>query len=128
METTAEKKREITPLDRLQHVFNDVLEDLAQTIKRTWAYMELEEREILQEALDAKIGTYRELYAVAMETAATASIKSLLQNMEAPSTAMERCDYCEGMGGTPSPFHEVGEYTIPCIACGGSGEVERLTP
>lgn len=59
-------KKAIHPLDRLQHVFNDVLEDLKQAIKRTWACMELEEREQLQEALDAKLGAHRDLFADAL--------------------------------------------------------------
>jgi hypothetical protein len=110
-----EPKKEIQPIDRLQHVFNDLLADLEATVKRTWAYQDLEERLPLQEALDAKLDTHKQLFAQAME---------VLQNMEVQPPAEgnpKPCDYCDGAGGTPSPFHESGEYTIPCIACDGSG-------
>lgn len=103
-------KKDIPPTDRLQHIFNDVLEDLQATIKRTWAYQDLEERLSLQEALDAKISTYQELFGTALDTV-----------REPEVTGEAACEYCQGHGNTPSPM---ASYNIPCIACDGSGRVD----
>lgn len=119
-----EPKKEIAPLDRLQHIFNDVLDDLTFTTKNAWKHKGPEKKKTLQIALDAKLEVYRNMYTEAMEAAANDSVKALFHNMESAPPAFDPCEYCDGQGYSTV---EVGgmEHELPCIACDGSGQVER---
>ena len=47
---------------QLQALFNDVLNDMAEKTKKTWAYMEPEEGETLRQELAAKLENYRKRF------------------------------------------------------------------
>lgn len=113
--------KEIQPIDRLQHIFNDVLEDLAATTRRVWDSDNLTgiARETLEESLAAKIASYQSLYGLAMELTAQQLTASIITQQE--PLDLEPCDFCDGQGKTPTPFLE--GFDLPCINCDGSGQV-----
>ncbi|XJZ25968.1 hypothetical protein ACF5W4_11200 [Bacillota bacterium Lsc_1132] len=144
-------KKDIQPLDRLQHVFNDVLQDLESAVKRNWAYWEDDKKDQLREALDAKLETHKRLFQDAL-TALSAQVilaqisggvlnivglpndeetrnqllnatKETLQNMVKRRQPEGDPVPCEYCDGQGHSDVFLGEDTgkIPCIACDGSG-------
>lgn len=115
--------KEKTPLDKMQYLFNDVLEDLAQTTRRAWDEMPATDyisKGILENRLEAKLTAYRILFENAKEAAASLQPKEL-EPEAAP--LLVACDYCDGNGSTE--VEGFAGLSLPCIKCDGSGKVVK---
>lgn len=114
-------KKELTPLDKLQHTFNDVMEDLAHTTRRAWDEKPQTgaSRQLLETTLQIKIDAHHARFTACMEAAYQEYVR-----VEPGRPGEIPCEYCSGQGSTPADWSGLEGVQMPCIACDGSGRVE----